>query len=133
MGRPERIAYLYDHRMAFLAMTFLGGNDLRQQIYRFLDRRFPDASRGGTPRSTWSARRLTDGRRAPPCESKGSRAAFWTAALDAGRRFAHRVRHVLCRVYSSASSQLVPLRLQLPDRWRMRRNSMATSAPWRRR
>jgi pimeloyl-ACP methyl ester carboxylesterase len=48
MGRPERIAYLYDHRMAFLAMTFLGGNDLQQQIYRFLDRRFPKASRGGT-------------------------------------------------------------------------------------
>jgi dienelactone hydrolase len=38
MGRPERIAYLYDHRMAFLAMTFLGGNDLQKQIYRFLDR-----------------------------------------------------------------------------------------------
>ena len=38
MGRPERIAYLYDHRMAFLAMTFLGGNNLQQQIYRFLDR-----------------------------------------------------------------------------------------------
>jgi dienelactone hydrolase len=37
MGRPERIAYLYDHRMAFLAMTFLGGNNLQQQIYRFLD------------------------------------------------------------------------------------------------
>jgi dienelactone hydrolase len=44
MGRPERIAYLYDHRMAFLAMTFLGGNDLQQQIYRFLDLRFPVAS-----------------------------------------------------------------------------------------
>ena len=28
MGRPERIAYLYDHRVAFLAMTFLGGNNL---------------------------------------------------------------------------------------------------------
>jgi hypothetical protein len=48
MGRPERIAYLYDHRVAFLAMTFLGGNNLQQQIYRFLDRRFPDAPRGGT-------------------------------------------------------------------------------------
>jgi hypothetical protein len=34
--------------MAFLAMTFLGGHNLQQQIYRFLDRRFPDASRGGT-------------------------------------------------------------------------------------
>jgi dienelactone hydrolase len=44
MGRPERIAYLYDHRMAFLAMTFLGGNDLQQQIYRFLDLRFPVTS-----------------------------------------------------------------------------------------
>jgi pimeloyl-ACP methyl ester carboxylesterase len=44
MGRPERIAYLYDHRVAFLAMTFLGGNNLQQQIYRFLDRRFPVAS-----------------------------------------------------------------------------------------
>jgi dienelactone hydrolase len=50
MGRPERIAYLYDHRVAFLAMTFLGGNDLQQKIYRFLDRRFPDAPRGGTLR-----------------------------------------------------------------------------------
>jgi dienelactone hydrolase len=44
MGRPERMAYLYDHRVAFFAMSFLGGNDLQQQIYRFLDRRFPDAS-----------------------------------------------------------------------------------------
>jgi hypothetical protein len=48
MGRPERIAYLYDHRVAFLAMTFLGGNNLQQQIYRFLDSRFSHASRGGT-------------------------------------------------------------------------------------
>jgi len=48
MGRPERVAYLYDHRVAFLAMTFLGGNNLQEQIYRFLDSRFPDASRGGT-------------------------------------------------------------------------------------
>jgi dienelactone hydrolase len=46
MGRPERVAYLYDHRVAFLAMTFLGGNNLQQQIYRFLDRLFPDAGRG---------------------------------------------------------------------------------------
>jgi dienelactone hydrolase len=38
MGRPERIAYLYDHRVAFLAMTFLGGHDLQRQVYRFLDR-----------------------------------------------------------------------------------------------
>jgi dienelactone hydrolase len=37
MGRPERIAYLYDHRMAFLAMTFLGGHNLEHQVYRFLD------------------------------------------------------------------------------------------------
>ena len=44
MGRPERIAYLYDHREAFLAMTSLGGHNLQQQIYRFLDRRFPVAS-----------------------------------------------------------------------------------------
>jgi dienelactone hydrolase len=38
MGRPERIAYLYDHRMAFLAMTFLGGHNLERQVYRFLDK-----------------------------------------------------------------------------------------------
>jgi dienelactone hydrolase len=38
-GRPERIAYRYDHRTAFLAMTFLGGNSLQQQVYRFLDHR----------------------------------------------------------------------------------------------
>lgn len=48
MGRPERIAYLYDHRVAFLAMTFLGGNNLQEQIYRFLDSRFLNAARGGT-------------------------------------------------------------------------------------
>jgi dienelactone hydrolase len=46
MGQPERIAYLYDHRAAFLAMTFLGGNNLQQQVYRFLDKRFADAPRG---------------------------------------------------------------------------------------
>ena len=38
LGRPERIAYRYGHRMAFLAMTFLGGHDLQRQVYRFLDR-----------------------------------------------------------------------------------------------
>jgi dienelactone hydrolase len=39
-GRPERIAYRYDHRTAFLAMTFLGGYDLQRQVYRFLARAF---------------------------------------------------------------------------------------------
>jgi hypothetical protein len=34
--------------MAFLAMTFLGGHNLQQQIYRFPDRGLPDASCGGT-------------------------------------------------------------------------------------
>jgi dienelactone hydrolase len=38
MGRPERVSYQYDHRMTFLAMTFLGGYDLQRQIHRFLDR-----------------------------------------------------------------------------------------------
>jgi dienelactone hydrolase len=38
LGRPERVAYDYDHRMTFLAMTFLGGNNMQGQIYRFLDR-----------------------------------------------------------------------------------------------
>ena len=47
MGRPERIAYVYDHKMSFLAMTFLGGNNLQQQICRFLDSRFSDAPGGG--------------------------------------------------------------------------------------
>jgi dienelactone hydrolase len=45
-GRPERIAYRYDHRMAFLAMTFLGGRDLQRQVYRFLDRRFARQGEG---------------------------------------------------------------------------------------
>lgn len=39
MGRPERVAYLYDHRTAFLAMTLLGGHHLQEQIERFLDNR----------------------------------------------------------------------------------------------
>jgi dienelactone hydrolase len=38
MGRPERISYLYDHRTAFLAMTFLGGDSIQYHIYRFFDR-----------------------------------------------------------------------------------------------
>jgi dienelactone hydrolase len=37
-GQPERIAYLYDHRIAFLAMTFLGGHSLQREVYHFLDR-----------------------------------------------------------------------------------------------
>ena len=37
-GRPERIAYRYDHRVASLGMTFLGGYDLQRQVYSFLDR-----------------------------------------------------------------------------------------------
>lgn len=40
MGRPERISYLYDHKMSFLAMTFLGGNNLQRQVYGFLNRAF---------------------------------------------------------------------------------------------
>jgi pimeloyl-ACP methyl ester carboxylesterase len=60
MGRPERIAYLYDHRMAFLAMTFLGGNDLQKQIYRFLDRALLRPSATEPP--SWPTRKpLTHG------------------------------------------------------------------------
>ena len=40
MGRPERIAYHYDHKTSFLAMTFLGGGDLQGHTYRFLRRVF---------------------------------------------------------------------------------------------
>jgi dienelactone hydrolase len=65
MGRPERIAYLYDHRMAFLAMTFLGGNNLQQQIYRFLDRRLLRSP--ATEPSSWPTRKppLADGADSP--------------------------------------------------------------------
>jgi dienelactone hydrolase len=38
LGRPERVAYQYDHRTTFLAMTFLGGYDVQGHIHRFLDR-----------------------------------------------------------------------------------------------
>jgi dienelactone hydrolase len=41
-GRPERITYQYDHRVAFLTMTFLGGHSLEHQVYRFLDQRFAE-------------------------------------------------------------------------------------------
>lgn len=40
MGRPERIAYHYDHKTSFLAMTFLGAGDLQDHTYRFLRRVF---------------------------------------------------------------------------------------------
>ena len=41
-GRPERITYPYDHRVAFLEMTLLGGYDMEHQVYRFLDQRFAE-------------------------------------------------------------------------------------------
>lgn len=37
MGRPERITYNYSHKLAFLAMTPLGLNHMRRQIFEFLD------------------------------------------------------------------------------------------------
>jgi Dienelactone hydrolase family len=37
MGRPERITWPYNHKMAFLTMTPLGLNDMRHRIYKFLD------------------------------------------------------------------------------------------------
>jgi len=37
MGRPERITYDYSHKTAFLAMTPLGLNHMRRQIFEFLD------------------------------------------------------------------------------------------------
>jgi poly(3-hydroxybutyrate) depolymerase len=38
MGRPERISFLYTHKMSFLAMTPLGSNYMRREIYEFLDK-----------------------------------------------------------------------------------------------
>jgi dienelactone hydrolase len=46
LGRPERVTFQYDHRVAFLAMTFLGGHSLEQQVFRFLDRRFAEPVAG---------------------------------------------------------------------------------------
>jgi dienelactone hydrolase len=40
MGYPERITLSYSHETAFLAMTPLGGNYLRNAIYQFLLSRF---------------------------------------------------------------------------------------------
>ncbi len=37
MGRPQRIIWPYNHKMAFLTMTPLGLNDMRHRIYKFLD------------------------------------------------------------------------------------------------
>jgi dienelactone hydrolase len=38
MGRPQRISLPYSHRVAFLAMTPLGGNFMREEIWEFLNR-----------------------------------------------------------------------------------------------
>ena len=38
MGRPERISFLYTHKMSFLSMTPLGSNYMRRKIYEFLDK-----------------------------------------------------------------------------------------------
>ncbi len=38
LGQPERYSLLYGHRVAFLAMTPLGGNFMRKRIYAFFDR-----------------------------------------------------------------------------------------------
>ncbi len=37
LGQPERISYKYPHKKAFLAMTPLGFNTMRNRIYRFLE------------------------------------------------------------------------------------------------
>ena len=37
LGRPERISFHYGHKKSFLAMTPLGFNYMRRQIYRFLE------------------------------------------------------------------------------------------------
>ena len=103
MGRPERIAYLYDHRMAFLAMTFLGGHNLQQQIYRFLDRRFPDASRGGTlPEHMVQGVDRPTAAAAPPCESEG-RAALRFGPRGSTRAVASRTACGTCSAESTAA------------------------------
>ncbi len=38
MGHPERISFLYTHKMSFLSMTPLGSNYMRGKIYEFLDK-----------------------------------------------------------------------------------------------
>ncbi len=37
LGQPQRITWPYNHKMAFLTMTFLGGNTMRRKIYKFLE------------------------------------------------------------------------------------------------
>lgn len=37
MGKPQRVIWPYNHKMAFLTMTPLGLNDMRHRIYNFLD------------------------------------------------------------------------------------------------
>lgn len=37
MGKPQRVIWPYNHKMAFLTMTPLGLNDMRHRIYKFLD------------------------------------------------------------------------------------------------
>ena len=58
MRRPERIAYLYDHKMAFLAMTFLGGNSIQQQFYGLLENTILPEE----PEVRYEADRVVDGR-----------------------------------------------------------------------
>ncbi len=44
MGQPERVAYLYDHKMSFMSMTFLGAGTLQEEVYRFVEKTFmPEA------------------------------------------------------------------------------------------
>jgi len=37
LGQPQRITWPHNHKMAFLTMTFLGGNTMQRKIYQFLD------------------------------------------------------------------------------------------------
>ena len=53
MGRPERIVYQYDHRISFMAMTFLGGGNLQQEAFLFLKRVF---NLGATSKAALSRR-----------------------------------------------------------------------------
>jgi len=48
-GHPERITFLYRHRISFYSLTPLGLNYSRRKIYRFLDHALDAEKEGGSP------------------------------------------------------------------------------------
>ena len=102
MGRPERIAYLYDHRMAFLAMTFLAETTFSSRSIASWTGASPMHRAAARCRSTWSNASVDRRpRRATLRIRRGAVLRFGPRGSTRAVASRTACRHVLCRVHRS--------------------------------